>query len=79
VDNPGSAQAKGVYIKAGFDAGGDSWWNSKESLSGDIDVNGSIEYTMGLIPPSNKHTRLIVEIMYDGQVVDISYSKWFDS
>ena len=77
VDNLGSANATGVYVEAGFDAGNDTWWNSKESLKADIGVNGSVTYTMSLRPPAGEYTRLIVKIIYNGYSVDKSYSKWF--
>lgn len=79
VDNLGSAQAQGVYIDVGFDAGNNQWWNSKHSPVSDIDVGGSTTYTMSLYPPVNKYTRLLIQVMYNGYVVEESYSSWFQT
>jgi transglutaminase-like putative cysteine protease len=79
VDNLGSAEAKGVYVFVGFDAGNDQVWNKKVSATFDLGVNESEVATLNLIPPVDKHTRIVVQIVYDGYAVDDSYSKWFDS
>jgi hypothetical protein len=79
VDNLGSADAVGVYVNAGFDAGDGKWWNSKESPAANVGIDGSVTYTIYLKPPMGKHTRLIVDIVYNGYTVDKSYSKWFDT
>ena len=80
VSNLGSADAQGVYVRAGLDTGNDTWWNSKNSQTANVSVDGIVTYTIYLTPPSSgKHTRLEVEVIYNGHPVDISYSKWFDT
>ena len=79
VTNMGSAPAKGVYVYAGFDAGNNQCWNHQESQLFDLEVNGSVVATLYLTPPPGEHTRLYVQIVYDGYSVDDSYSKWYDT
>ena len=79
VNNLGSAMAEGVYVYAGFDAGNDQSWNHKESSLFDLGVNESVVATIYLTPPLGVHTRLVIQIVYDGYAVDQSYSEWFDT
>jgi len=79
VKNLGSAIAKGVYVYAGFDAGNNQCWNHQESPLFDLDVDGSVVVTLYLTPPLGKHTRWVIQIVYDGYAVDESYSTWFDT
>ncbi len=79
VENLGSAAAENVYVYAGFDAGDNKSWNSKSSQPFTLGVNGSVVSTLYLTPPINKHTRLLIQIVYQGYAVEESYSKWFDT
>jgi predicted transglutaminase-like cysteine proteinase len=78
VENLGTATAQDVYIGAGFDAGNSMFWNLQKSTTFDLAPGYSITVTMYLTPPSNQHTRLMVQIVDDGYSVDRSYSEWFD-
>jgi hypothetical protein len=78
VDNLGSAEAQGVYVSVGFDAENDRVWNKIVSPNFELGVNESKIATLNLLPPYGKHTRIIVQIIYNGYTVDDSYSKWFD-
>ena len=79
VSNLGSASAENVYVYAGFDAGNDQCWNSTNSPLFDLGVDQTVEATLYLSPPLGKHTRLVIQIVYQGYAVDESYSKWFDT
>lgn len=79
VENLGSSMAEDVYVYAGFDAGNDQIWNSKESSLFDLGVNESVVVTIYLTPPLGVHTRLIIQIVYNGYAVDESYSTWIDT
>lgn len=78
VNNSGSAAAYDVYILAGFDAGNGQVWNKQTSDYFTIGVNESADVTMYLKPPFGEHTRLLVQIVYEGYAVVESYSDWFD-
>lgn len=78
VENLGSAEAQGVYVFAGFDAGNDQCWNRQTSPVFQLGVNESIIATLSLLPPYGKHTRIWVQVIYGGYAVDNSYSKWLD-
>jgi hypothetical protein len=77
--NYGSAKAEGVYIYAGFDAGIDKAWNPELSPTFDLDIGESKIATLYLVPPYNKYTRLVVQIIYGGFAVEESYSKWIST
>ena len=79
IKNLGSAIADGVYVSAGFDAGDGQWWNHKDSSPMQIGINDEWVVTVNLLPPTGKHTRIEVQIMYNGYAVDESYSLWFDT
>jgi hypothetical protein len=79
VENLGTAEAFGVYIQAGFDAGGDMLWNIVESQPFNLAAGYSIVISLTLKEPAKKHTRLIVSIVDGGLAVDKSYSEWFDT
>jgi len=79
IQNLGSAEANNVYVYAGFDAGNNQCWKSQESSPFDLDVNCSEVVTLYLTPPLGKHTRLVIQIVYNGYAVDESYSSWFDT
>jgi len=78
VENLGSAEAQDVYVLAGFDAGNDQVWNRQISPVFQLGVDESIIATVNLLPPYGEHTRIMVQIIYDGYAVDESFSKWFD-
>jgi len=79
VNNLGSADAVGVYVYAGFDAGNNMMWNPQESPLFNLGMNESVTANFNLIPPYGKHTRLEVQIVYNGYSVENSYSEWFDT
>jgi hypothetical protein len=79
IENMGTADASGVYIQAGFDAGGDMLWNIVESQPFNLPAGHSIVISLTLREPANEHTRLIVSIVDGGLAVDKSYSEWFDT
>ena len=79
VENLGSAVAENVYVYAGFDAGDNKSWNPKSSQPFTLGVNSSVVSTLYLTPPINRHTRLLIQIVYQGYAVEESYSKWFDT
>jgi hypothetical protein len=79
IQNLGSAEANNVYVYAGFDAGNNQCWKSQGSSPFDLDVNCSEVVTLYLTPPLGKHTRLVIQIVYNGYAVDESYSSWFDT
>ena len=78
IENLGSAVADGVYVYAGFDAGDNKAWNSENSPLFSVGINKSVTATLYLKPPYDKHTRVVVKIVYNGYSVDESYSEWFD-
>jgi len=79
VQNLGSASAKGAYILAGFDAGNDMLWNSKSCEPFDLEPGYTCTVRMTLTAPADEHTRLVVQIVYEGYAVDESYSEWVDT
>ena len=79
MSNLGSAVAQGVYVFAGFDAGDKQVWNSQQSSPFQLGVDQKVTVNLGLNVPYGKHTRLVIQIIYGGNAVDESYSKWFDT
>jgi hypothetical protein len=79
VSNLGSAVADGVYVFAGFDAGDNKVWNSEQSPLFQVGIDGKVTVTMSLKVPYDKHTRVLVQVVYNGYSVDDSYSEWFDT
>jgi predicted transglutaminase-like cysteine proteinase len=79
VENLGSAAAENVYIYAGFEAEDNKCWNTECSQSFTLGIGSRGVSTLYLTPPYNKHTRLLIQIVYQGYAVDESHSKWFDT
>ena len=79
VENLGTATADGVYVYAGFDAGNNMLWNTKESATFNLSPDQSIVIHMELSIPKDKYTRIQVQIVYNNYSVDKSYSTWFDT
>jgi len=80
VSNVGTALADDILVYASFDAGEGYVWNKKTSNTFDLNVGNSVEITILLDSPINKHTRLIVGISEsEGYSIDESYSQWFDT
>lgn len=77
VSNLGTALAQNVTVFAGFDAGGGMVWNSKESEPFILGVDQQATVKLNLLIPSDKYTRLIVQILVNGIAVEESYSDWF--
>lgn len=79
IENLGSATAEGVYIFAGFDAGDDKLWNTEKSTPFELPANGEVTVHLKLKAPFEKHTRLVIQLVYNDYAVETSYSKWFDT
>jgi hypothetical protein len=79
VENLGSAIAENIYVYAGFDAGDNKCWNVERSPYFTLGVDESGVATLYLTPPYKKYTRVLVQIVYQDQSVEESYSKWFES
>lgn len=79
VTNLGTAEALGVYVYAGFDAGNDLLWNPEKSSTFNLGIGQSVIITLSIKVPVNVHTRVCVQISYGGYAVDQSYSEWFDT
>jgi len=80
VTNLGSAMADNYKVYAAFDAGEGYVWNSEESKSFNLNFGNSVTITLTLDVPRNENTRLIVGVLdSDGNLVDESYSEWFDT
>lgn len=78
VENRGSGAIKDCHVQAGFDAGNDQLWNAVESDPFDLAPGERLELRLMLIPPPDRHTRLLVFIVHDGLAIDTSQSRWFD-
>ena len=78
VENMGTQVAEDVHIVAGFDAGEGKLWNVEESDIFDLPANHIIVITIRLNMPSEKHTRIVIQIIDDGYAVSESYSEWFE-
>jgi hypothetical protein len=78
VTNLGSGPAEGIYVLAGFDAGDDRLWNAVESQPFDLGIDRSATVTVTMNAPPGEHTRILVQIIYEGSAVDESYSEWLD-
>ena len=79
VSNLGTAQANDVTVLAGFDAGGGMVWNPQQSEPFNLGVGQQVVVDLNLRIPSDKHTRLVVQIAIDGVLVDEDYTGWFDT
>lgn len=79
AENQGTGPALNVRILAGYDAGEDKVWNVEDSPPFDLDPGQKQSFTMNLTAPRGEHTRLVVQVVYDGFAVDESYSEWFDT
>jgi hypothetical protein len=79
VYNLGTATAYNVSVLAGFDAGEDMLWNGRQSDYFQIRPDHQVTVTLKIPVPLGKHTRLVVQIGIDNNLVDDSHSKWFDT
>ncbi|MDO8716581.1 MAG: hypothetical protein Q7J73_07230 [Dehalococcoidales bacterium] len=79
ITNLGTAPAANVTVLAGYDAGGGMLWNSQrvEPFTLDIDQETTVKLTLRI--PPREHTRILVQIVVDGVLVDESFSDWFDT
>ena len=79
ITNLGTAPAANVTVLAGYDAGGGMLWNSQkvESFTLGIDQQTTVKLTLRI--PPREHTRIVVQIVVDGVLVDESFSNWFDA
>jgi len=79
VSNLGTAPARGVYVYAGFDAGGERLWNAERSQRFDLEPGYYVDVTLSLdLPEGKETTRLVVQTVYMGYAYDESRSEWFD-
>ncbi len=80
VTNLGTATASNIYILTGYDAGDDKIWNTSKSDPFDLVAGYKANITLTLrLPPSDIHTRIVVQIIMDGYSVSNSSSDWFDT
>ena len=79
VENIGGAAADAVHALAGFDAGGSRVWNSEESEIFKLPPGQCTTIPLTLQAPIGKHSRLRIQVFYGDDVVDESYSDWFDT
>ena len=79
ISNLGTAPAANVTVLAGYDAGEGMLWNSQkvDPFTLDIDQQTTVKLTLRI--PPREHTRIIVQIIVDGVLVDESFSNWFDT
>ncbi|GAJ15678.1 unnamed protein product, partial [marine sediment metagenome] len=80
VTNLGTATASDIYIIAGYDAGDGKIWNTERSEPFDLAAGYQAKITLNLpLPPSDIHTRVVVQIGMDEYSISTSYSEWFDT
>ena len=80
VTNLGTATASDIYIIAGYDAGDGKIWNTERSEPFDLAAGYQANITLNLpLPPSDIHTRVVVQIGMDEYSISTSYSEWFDT
>jgi len=80
VTNLGTAAALDIYILAGYDAGNGQIWNAEQREPFDLAAGYQIDITLNLrFPPSDIHTRVVVQVVMGGYSVSTSYSQWFDT
>ena len=79
VSNLGSADAQGVYVYAGFDAGNNQLGNPQKSQVFNIGIDQKVTVTMTIQAPTGQHTRIVAQIVYAGYAADESYSDWFNT
>ena len=80
VTNLGTATASDIYVLAGYDAGDGQVWNPAQSETFDLAAGYQVDITLNLrFPPSDIHTRVLVQVVMDGYSVSTSYSEWFDT
>ncbi len=79
IQNIGTAPANNVTVLAGFDAGERMVWNSQKSEPVTIGIGQQTTVRFNLKIPLGKHTRLIVQVGIDDELVDESYTDWFDT
>ena len=80
IENIGTAMAEDIRAYAAFDSVSNYVWNPEESNPFDLNIGGKVSIQLVLDVPSNKYTRIMVGILdSEGYLIDVSYSKWFDS
>lgn len=79
ISNLGTAPAANVTVLAGFDAGEGMLWNSQQAAPFTLDIAQQTAVKLNLRIPLREHTRLVVQIVVDGVLVDESHSIWFDT
>lgn len=79
ITNLGTAPAANVTVLAGYDAGGGMLWSSQkvEPFTLGADQQTIVKLTLRI--PPREHTRIVVQIVVDGVLVDESFSDWFDT
>ncbi len=80
VTNLGTATALDIYVLAGYDTGDGQIWNPAQSETFDLAAGYQVDITLNLrFPPSDIHTRVLVQVVMDGYSVSNSHSEWFDT
>lgn len=80
IKNVGTAEAKGIKLFAGFDAGENKVWNPEESNFINLDIEEEDTVNMILNAPKNVRTRIIVRVLDPwGNIMDESFSEWFNT
>lgn len=79
ITNLGTAPAANITVLAGYDAGGGMLWNSQkvEPFTLGVDQQTTVKVTLKI--PPREQTRIVVQIVVDGVLVDESFSIWFDT
>jgi hypothetical protein len=80
VQNLGTAEARGIKLRAFYEGEGDVVWNAVESTLFDLAVGEETTIMLELTEPRNVHTRLVVHVLDPfGVVMDESHSLWYDT
>ena len=79
ISNLGTAPAANVTVLAGFDAGEGMLWISQQVAPFALGIGQQTTVELNLRIPLREHTRIVVQIVVDGVLVDESFSNWFDT
>jgi hypothetical protein len=80
VQNLGTAEARGIKLRAFYEGEGGVIWNLVESTLFNLDVGEETTIMLELTEPRNVHTRLVIRVLDPfGAVMDESHSVWYDT
>jgi hypothetical protein len=80
IQNVGTAEAKGIKLYAAFMGKGEQIWNPEESAFFNLNIEEETSIMLELSVPRDVRTRLVVRVLDPwGDVMDESYSEWFDT